>query len=599
MAPKVKLLVQHGVDAVRGLHVLVHARERDVEVQVECEDHAREQRDKDRERRVLKVRELDLHGPELGAPANVRRRGAVRARGRGRRRRLPAHSLPVGRLDVLKVVRFARVVEVQALLVDHERVPDEQVRNVQREQPVDAACSQRRERRLVVRHVDVVVLVGRRVRVRAVLVVANVRRDALVAGLGQPLDAATRHLGVLGARVRVGRRRRDTELLRRAVVHGRGDRGPAHVRVREAALEDRRRRGEREQDRREHAEVVVQVARLANVLRLERHLEAAHAHAERHAVHVDETRVRLGLLDAVRDRDLAPRRQRRVVRERVERLGRWRLGQRGAGVTAVRGRRRALVCAGRRALVVRERALGLVLGAGLFGVPRRLLLEQHRLGVHVLEERHADVHLARAALADVARERREARVRVDHRVAHVARERDRPERLGGRDRKVLDAHHRERRDGRRDLVLVQQLEQARAAQAHVRLDLAQVAREAAVRHARRALDHPRAVLGHPRAATALRIAARVLGLLRLQLREDLGAAQRQPRHARARVELEHAVLEFVAPLEHVALNVLDAAVRVEELVDAVRAHVGEPVERVVPVERRALDKQPHGVPAAT
>eukprot|EP00965_Chrysotila_dentata_P223613 6193672-Pleurochrysis_carterae.AAC.2 len=43
--------------------------------------------------------------------------------------------------------------------------------------------------------------------------------------------------------------------------------------------EDGRGGGEREQDGREHREVVVQVARLVNVTRLERHLQGARARA--------------------------------------------------------------------------------------------------------------------------------------------------------------------------------------------------------------------------------------------------------------------------------------------------------------------------------
>lgn len=51
---------------------------------------------------------------------------------------------------------------------------------------------------------------------------------------------------------------------------------------------------------------------------------------------------------------------------------------------------------------------------------------------------------------------------------------------------------------------------------------------------------------------------------------------------------------LVAPLEHVLLPVLDGAVDVQELQDAVPPHVVGVPPRLLPAQRRALGQQPHG-----
>lgn len=96
---EVEPLVEGGVAAVGRLHVLVDFDDGDVEVEVEGQDGAGDEHDEDGEGGVLKIRDLDLHGAEFDAPPDV----VVG------RRRLEAHVLPVGRLDVLKVVRLAHV----------------------------------------------------------------------------------------------------------------------------------------------------------------------------------------------------------------------------------------------------------------------------------------------------------------------------------------------------------------------------------------------------------------------------------------------------------------------------------------------------------
>mmetsp|Transcript_6999 Transcript_6999/g.21047 ORF Transcript_6999/g.21047 Transcript_6999/m.21047 type:complete len:264 (-) Transcript_6999:69-860(-) len=172
-------LLQDGVAEVCAAHVLVHLGEGEVEVEVEGEDDARDEDDEDGEGGVLEVGQLDLHRPELGAPADVRV-----ALGGGR---LPAHGLPVGGLDVFEVVRLPLVVELDSLAVDDERVAHEEVGDVLREDLVDPRLRESAVRLLVHRDLEVVPpqilqgCAGRRV--LPVLPddgVADVRRDCLV-----------------------------------------------------------------------------------------------------------------------------------------------------------------------------------------------------------------------------------------------------------------------------------------------------------------------------------------------------------------------------------------------------------------------------------
>ena len=73
--------------------------------------------------------------PSLGPTSDL-----VRRRRRRWRWRLPAHGLPVGRLEVFKVVAASAVVELfYAPLEEHQRVPREEVRYVLRQQTVHAA----------------------------------------------------------------------------------------------------------------------------------------------------------------------------------------------------------------------------------------------------------------------------------------------------------------------------------------------------------------------------------------------------------------------------------------------------------------------------
>lgn len=105
----------------------------DVKVGVEGEDGTGNKDNKDRKGSVLKVRQLDLHRPELDTPSNWASLG-----GWG----LEPHRLPVGALQVLKVIRALVVVNVQQLVEDDQGVTDKEMRDVASQQIVDSIVSQ-------------------------------------------------------------------------------------------------------------------------------------------------------------------------------------------------------------------------------------------------------------------------------------------------------------------------------------------------------------------------------------------------------------------------------------------------------------------------
>mmetsp|Transcript_14309 Transcript_14309/g.46565 ORF Transcript_14309/g.46565 Transcript_14309/m.46565 type:complete len:253 (+) Transcript_14309:329-1087(+) len=162
-------LLQDGVAEVCAAHVLVHLGEGEVEVEVEGEDDARDEDDEGGEGGILEVGQLHLHRPELDAPPDLR------AARRGARRRLPADRLPVGSLQVLKVVRLRGVVQAQPALHDDERVSHKQVRDVARQVVIHAALKKPLEGTTVHGRVEVVVPL------HAASTVGEIHRDRLVA----------------------------------------------------------------------------------------------------------------------------------------------------------------------------------------------------------------------------------------------------------------------------------------------------------------------------------------------------------------------------------------------------------------------------------
>ena len=114
---------------MRRLHILICLRDRDIEVQVERQDGARDEHDEDGESCIFEVCDLDFHGSELHAPADVVPSG----------RGLEADVLPVCRLQVLKVVSFGEVQLFEIFGEDDDRVADEKMGEVGSEEGVHAA----------------------------------------------------------------------------------------------------------------------------------------------------------------------------------------------------------------------------------------------------------------------------------------------------------------------------------------------------------------------------------------------------------------------------------------------------------------------------
>lgn len=113
------------------LHVFGGAGDGDVEVEVEGQDGARDEDDEDGKGRVLEISHLNLHAPELDAPPNV-----VHVVGG---RRLEPHVLPIRALDVFEMVRLVEVEVLEVFGEDDDRVADEEMCKVRREQGVHAA----------------------------------------------------------------------------------------------------------------------------------------------------------------------------------------------------------------------------------------------------------------------------------------------------------------------------------------------------------------------------------------------------------------------------------------------------------------------------
>ena len=136
-----ELLPQNGVLAVGALHVLIHLADGDQEVELVGEDDARQEHHEADDGGVLKVGELHLAGPELHTPADVATGGW----------RLEAHRLPVGRLDVLKMVHVDRVILMHLLREERDGLTDKQVSHVRRQKVINTALTQSRQQ-LIIHH---------------------------------------------------------------------------------------------------------------------------------------------------------------------------------------------------------------------------------------------------------------------------------------------------------------------------------------------------------------------------------------------------------------------------------------------------------------
>lgn len=115
---EVEFLVQDGVASMGCLHVLGRALDGNVEIEIETQNGPGDQHDEDAEGCVFEIRDLDLHGAELDSPANI-----VLPRWRW----LESHVLPVGGLEVLKVIYFVQVELFQIFREDDQWIANEEV----------------------------------------------------------------------------------------------------------------------------------------------------------------------------------------------------------------------------------------------------------------------------------------------------------------------------------------------------------------------------------------------------------------------------------------------------------------------------------------
>lgn len=114
-------------------HVLCGALNWNVEIEIETQNGSSDQHDEDAEGGVFKVRDLNFHGAELDSPANV-----VLSDWRW----LESHMLPVGGLNVLKVIDFVQIELFQILREDDQWVANKEVREVCGQQFVHSTIHQ-------------------------------------------------------------------------------------------------------------------------------------------------------------------------------------------------------------------------------------------------------------------------------------------------------------------------------------------------------------------------------------------------------------------------------------------------------------------------
>mmetsp|Transcript_3004 Transcript_3004/g.8831 ORF Transcript_3004/g.8831 Transcript_3004/m.8831 type:complete len:396 (-) Transcript_3004:18-1205(-) len=211
-----------------------------------------------------------------------------------------------------------------------------------------------------------------------------------------------------------------------------------------------------------------------------------------------------------------------------------------------------------------------------------------------------DGHLADTALADVAHERREARVGEGNLIGEEERLRGRAAGLLRRLAAIGGAEERHDGHRRRHLARAQCAEQPRPSGAHILLDVCH-ALEAAVRLAGSGLEHPPSELRHPGRRVAAARLAELLCLL--QQRQDLGRAQGDPDRAALVLraiahELEDAVLHFVSPAEGVALDLPALHEDAPELLQAVLPNKVELLHGLCPCHWRAFMEKAHDAWAA-
>mmetsp|Transcript_107661 Transcript_107661/g.314783 ORF Transcript_107661/g.314783 Transcript_107661/m.314783 type:complete len:324 (+) Transcript_107661:304-1275(+) len=210
--PEPELAAVHRVHRVGAPHVVVNLGEGHEQVQVKDQQGPGDEHYEGSECRVLKIGELHLHGPELGAPTDMRATHHLRWWW------LPSHCLPVRGINALKVVHRLLVIDLLNIArKGHKRITHEEMRQVVCQGCINPLVHQCPLGVLVNLAGHIVVVFWRGCRL------LNVAGDGVVPTLAHRLNAPTNHVRVRGHLLP------RPPLRWRAVVHGGRDGVPAHV----------------------------------------------------------------------------------------------------------------------------------------------------------------------------------------------------------------------------------------------------------------------------------------------------------------------------------------------------------------------------------
>lgn len=254
-----ELLSGNGITTMSTLHVDVNLGKGHKHVQRVRKHDTRQQDHKDHDCRILKVSHLQVARPELYAPSNL-----VGAWGR----RLEAHSLPVGGLDVLEMIRCLGIIDVESLIVDDKRIADKQMSKMAGKHVIHTTLTKPLVDGLVKHEGDVVMEVWSESRI-----VGDV---AINRGITRLVDATVLAL-----------ERGFPTFLRRPVINGVDDVVPSNIGVRDVSSLNGCCSRESKHDRCQWLKMVVKETGLVNGGSLESALKTREPHAKGHGIHVD------------------------------------------------------------------------------------------------------------------------------------------------------------------------------------------------------------------------------------------------------------------------------------------------------------------------
>ena len=101
-------------------HAFLDFTDRNIEIETEGEDYSSDEDDEDCEGGVFEIGDLDLHGTEFDAPADV---GAWWGW-------FKTHVLPICRLEVFEMVAVYRVILIDCFIEDDEGSSNKEMRNM-------------------------------------------------------------------------------------------------------------------------------------------------------------------------------------------------------------------------------------------------------------------------------------------------------------------------------------------------------------------------------------------------------------------------------------------------------------------------------------